>query len=96
MGDNRIPSLFQFTNSVKTNLFNTYTSGSGVGAVSSSNRRALIRRASLNRGTLEKPGTTQCSGFCAGGALQAPPGQSYPIPPPIPPPPTTASSEPLL
>jgi len=61
---NRIPQLYQFINSQETNLYNTYQSGSGVGAVTTSNRNALYRRASLNRGTMKNPKTGRCSGLC--------------------------------
>ena len=79
---NRIASLNQIINATNTNLFNTYTSGSGVGAVSISNRRALIKRASLNSGTIKNPAKGVCSGFCAGGQIQPPPGQTFHILPP--------------
>tara|TARA_R110002074_G_scaffold34256_6_gene94500 strand:- start:1312 stop:1497 length:186 start_codon:yes stop_codon:yes gene_type:complete len=50
----RIPFLNQYINSSnKTNFYNTYTIGTGVGATTTSNRRALIRQASLNAGTLK-------------------------------------------
>ena len=54
------------TTSVKTNLVNKYTSGAGVGAVSTSARRALKRRATSSPGTIDSdgiftPGTPCCS-----------------------------------
>lgn len=61
---NRIPSMRQVINSSQTNLFNTYTSGSGVGANSISNRRAKIVRASLNKGTMDNPKTGKCNSLC--------------------------------
>ena len=61
---NRIPQLYQFINAQKTNLFNTYQVGSTVGYVPTSNRNALYRRASLNRGTMKNPKTGRCSGLC--------------------------------
>ena len=45
-----------FTGNVKTNLVNKYTSGAGVGAVSTSSRRALKRRATSSAGTLDSKG----------------------------------------
>jgi len=81
---NRIPFLNQYINtSNNTNFYNTYTSGSGVGAKSISNRRALIRRSSLNAGTLKDPKKGKCSGFCRAWGLQQPmPGFNFlPIPP---------------
>ena len=71
---NRIPSMRQVINSSQTNLFNTYTSGSGVGANSISNRRAKIVRASLNKGTMDNPKTGKCNGFCVNGSLPHPSG----------------------
>ena len=55
-----------FTGNVKTNLVNKYTSGAGVGAVSTSSRRALKRRATSSAGTLDTrgnliPGKPCCS-----------------------------------
>jgi hypothetical protein len=58
-----------FTGNVKTNLVNKYTSGSAVGAVNISARRALKRRATSSAGTLDSkgnfvprsPGTPCCS-----------------------------------
>jgi hypothetical protein len=44
-----------FTNNSPTSLFNSYTSGSGVGATSISARRALKRRASIKPGTMKNP-----------------------------------------
>jgi hypothetical protein len=80
---NRIPFLNQYINtSNNTNFYNTYTSGSGVGAKSISNRRALIRRSSLNAGTLKDPKKGKCSGFCTAWGLQPMPGFNFlPIPP---------------
>lgn len=80
---NRIPFLNQYINtSNNTNFYNTYTSGSGVGAKSISNRRALIRRSSLNAGTLTDPKKGKCSGFCTAWGLQPMPGFNFlPIPP---------------
>lgn len=80
---NRIPFLNQYINtSNNTNLNNTYTSGSGVGAKSISNRRALIRRSSLNAGNLTDPKKGKCSGFCTAWGLQPMPGFNFlPIPP---------------
>lgn len=54
-----------FTGNAKTNLFNAYTPGSGVGAVNTSTRRALMRKATLSAGTLgdmsqRKPGCGGC------------------------------------
>lgn len=66
---NRIPSMRQVINSSHTNLFNTYTSGSGVGANSISNRRAKLARANLNKGTMQNPKTGICNGFCVNGSL---------------------------
>ena len=45
-----------FTGNVRTNLVNKYTPGSGVGALSTSTRRALKRRANAGRGTLDSNG----------------------------------------
>ena len=45
-----------FTGNVRTNLVNKYTPGSGVGALSTSTRRALKRRANAGRGTLDGNG----------------------------------------
>ena len=45
-----------FTGNVKTNLVNKYTSGAGVGALSTSSRRALKRRATSSAGTLDSKG----------------------------------------
>ena len=55
-----------FTGNVKTNLVNKYTSGAGVGAISTSSRRALKRRATSSAGTLDArgnliPGKPCCS-----------------------------------
>ena len=55
-----------FTGNVKTNLVNKYTSGAGVGAISTSSRRALKRRAASSAGTLDArgnliPGKPCCS-----------------------------------
>ena len=55
-----------FTGNVKTNLVNKYTSGASVGAVTTSNRRVLKRRATSSAGTLDSngnliPGTQCCS-----------------------------------
>ena len=47
----------------QTTLVNYYVGGSGVGAVSTSNRRALRSRASW-RPTQDGKGSTRCSGFC--------------------------------
>mgnify|MGYP001425348633 CR=1 FL=1 len=41
-----------FTGNVKTNLFNKYTPGSGVGALNTSVRNALKRKATLSSGQL--------------------------------------------
>tara|TARA_B100000424_G_scaffold271692_1_gene275879 strand:- start:4798 stop:5010 length:213 start_codon:yes stop_codon:yes gene_type:complete len=41
-----------FTGNVKTNLFNKYTPGSGVGALNTSVRSALKRKATLSQGKL--------------------------------------------
>jgi hypothetical protein len=45
-----------FTGNVKTNLFNKYTPGSGVGGMNSSVKRALNRRATAARGVLNSDG----------------------------------------
>jgi hypothetical protein len=45
-----------FIGNVKTNLVNKYTSGSGVGAINTSARRALKRRATSSAGTLDANG----------------------------------------
>jgi len=45
-----------FVGNVKTNLVNKYTSGAGVGAVSTSARRALKRLATSSAGTLDVGG----------------------------------------
>jgi hypothetical protein len=45
-----------FTGNVKTNLVNKYTSGAGVGAISTSSRRALKCRATSSAGTLDSKG----------------------------------------
>ena len=55
-----------FTGNVKTNLVNKYTSGAGVGAINTSSRRALKRRATSSAGTLDVggnliPGKPCCS-----------------------------------
>ena len=47
----------------QTTLVNYYVGGAGVGAVSTSNRRALRSRASW-RPTQDGKGSTRCSGFC--------------------------------
>lgn len=61
----RNPSLKQYMNSSnKTNFYNTYTIGTGIGATTTSNRRALIRRASLNAGTLKDPKKGKCLALC--------------------------------
>lgn len=78
----RIPTLNQIRNIPNTSFHNTYTSGSGVGATSISNRRALIRRASLDAGTMKNPKQGKCSGFCTAWGLQPLPGFNFlPIPP---------------
>ena len=81
---NRIPFLNQYINTCnKTSFYNTYIPGSGVGAKSISNRRALIRRSPLNVGTLKDPKKEKCSGFCTAWGLQPMPGFKFlPIPPP--------------
>lgn len=71
---NRIVSMNSVINATKTNLFNTYTPGSGVGASSISNRRAKLARANLNKGTMENPKTGKCNGFCVNGSLPHPSG----------------------
>ena len=71
---NRIVSMNSVINNTKTNLFNTYIPGSGVGANSISNRRAKILRATLNKGTMENPKTGKCNGFCVNGSLPLPSG----------------------
>ena len=71
---NRIVSMKQVINSTKTNLFNTYTSGSGVGANTISNRRAKLSRAHLNKGTMQNPKTGICNGYCVNGSLPHPSG----------------------
>ena len=45
-----------FTGNVKTNLVNKYTAGTGVGAISTSARRALKRRATSSTGSLDAKG----------------------------------------
>jgi hypothetical protein len=55
-----------FTGNVKTNLVNKFISGAGVGAISTSSRRALKRRATLCTGKLDArgnliPGKPCCS-----------------------------------
>jgi len=45
-----------FSGNVRTNLFNTYTPGSGVGALNISARRALKRKAALSPGKLDSNG----------------------------------------
>ena len=55
-----------FVGIVYTNLWNKYTSGAGVGAVNTSARRALKRRATSSAGTLDAygnliPGVPCCS-----------------------------------
>ena len=55
-----------FTGNVKTNLVNKYTTGTGVGAINTSSRRALKRRAASNAWTLDAggnliPGKPCCS-----------------------------------
>ena len=47
----------------QTTLVNYYVGGAGVGAVSTSNRRALRSRASW-RPTQDGKGSTRCRGFC--------------------------------
>jgi hypothetical protein len=47
----------------QTTLVNYYVGGAGVGAVSTSNRRALRSRASW-RPTQDGKGSTRCGGFC--------------------------------
>ena len=49
--------------STQTTLVNYYVGGSGVGAVSTSNRRALWKRASW-RPTQNGKGSTRCQGLC--------------------------------
>ena len=69
---NRYVSMNQVINSTRSNLFNTYTPGSGVGANTISNRRAKLARANLNRGTMQNPKTGICNGFCVLGSLPPP------------------------
>ena len=45
-----------FTGNVKTNLVNKFTPGSSIGALSTSTRRALKRRASSSPGSLDTNG----------------------------------------
>ena len=54
---NRIVAMHSVMYNTKTNLFNTYTSGSGVGANTIANRRAKLSRAHLNKGTMQNPKT---------------------------------------
>ena len=79
-----------FTGNVKTNLVNKYTSGSGVGAVSTSSRRALKRRATSSAGTLDSKGNLipgkPCCSSNIGDNLE-------PIPEPVPEPVLEAEPE---
>ena len=61
---NRIASLNQIANASRTNFFNTYIPGTGVGSISRSNRQVLYRKASLNPGTMKNPKQGRCNGFC--------------------------------
>ena len=67
-GGSRLSYSFGWLKNTPTNLFNTYTPGSGnqVGGVASNPgiRRALKRRATLARGTMEKPAPRTL--FCPG------------------------------
>ena len=67
-GSRRTLSMMALQYNSPTNLFNVYTPGSGVqsgGRASNPGiRSALRRRAQLNRGTMEKPHTGRCIGFC--------------------------------
>jgi hypothetical protein len=47
-GNNRIPSLLINMTTDDYNLNNRYIAGSGVGGLNTSNRRALLKRASSN------------------------------------------------
>jgi hypothetical protein len=56
-----------FTGNVKTNLFNKYTPGSGVGSLNRSVKRILNRRATSSNGSLDSNGkliqTSRCCQF---------------------------------
>ena len=54
-----------FTGNVKTNLFNVYTPGSGVGGVNTFSRNALLRRATLQQGNIDDVSATRKPG-CGG------------------------------
>ena len=70
-GGSRISYSLGWLKNTPTNLFNTYTPGAGnqVGGVASNPglRRALKRRATLPRGTMEKPAPRP---FCCPPELQ--------------------------
>lgn len=66
-GSGRSLTTFSLQYNRPTNLFNVYTPGSGVqsgGRASNPGiRRALARKAQLNRGKMEAPHTGRCSGL---------------------------------
>jgi hypothetical protein len=66
-----------FTGNVKTNLVNKYTSGAGVGAVSTSSRRALKRRATSSAGTLDSKGNLIPGKPCCSIELERKPKAKY-------------------
>jgi hypothetical protein len=60
-----------FTGNVKTNLFNKYTPGSGVGALSTSVRRKLKRSASSSQGSMNAHGQYIHGNRCCSAELQS-------------------------
>ena len=60
-----------FTGNVKTNLFNKYTPGSGVGALSTSVRRRLKRSASSSQGSMNAQGKYIHGHRCCSAELQS-------------------------
>jgi hypothetical protein len=60
-----------FTGNVKTNLFNKYTPGSGVGALSTSVRRRLKRSASSSQGSMNAQGKYIHGNRCCSAELQS-------------------------
>lgn len=59
-----------FTGNVKTNLFNKYTPGSGVGGLNTSVRRRLKRSASSSQGSMNAQGQYIHGCRCCSAELQ--------------------------
>jgi len=75
-GKRRIIGISTITDGIPTNLFNSYTPGAGTATCNGSrgnngNRRALARRAQINRGTMNAPHTGRC---CFPSSLPLSPG----------------------